>query len=553
MLTEFRPLAMNWVITDRCPLRCVHCLNGHHGPGPSELTPTQRLRIVEAAASLGVRRLSIIGGEPFILPELPLLVEHARRHDVDVNVTTSGVVADRAVLERMRAGVEYLNVSLDGGRSVNDRLRGEGVHARATAFARLARAVGIPLRLYVVLSTANATDEGLRDVTANAVELGVRTVMLIAFSPLGAGASMHELRPTAQACRSFFERCRDALTSARIEVKHADPYEPESQKVFIDPHGELYVPQGRFGRRSVGHLLREPTADFALRLAPADASQHLREYADRRDRPRRRLMGRLGPEGMAWVPPGVFRMGGGERDRDRLAHPVYVSGCYLDVHPVTNRQYAAFLNAMGRHADDRLWLDLDRPECLIRLDGSHYEALAGYEQHPAVCVTWYGAAAYATWVGRRLPTEAEWEKAARGGREGAIYPWGDEPPGDRCNWRDYDGPGGKQRADFYKGRGPTPVGLFAPNGYGLYDVAGNVWQWCADWLDADAYGHDLRIDPMGPEGRRFKVARGGAYSFDPVNLRCAHRGYALPEAGYPWTGFRTAIGGIDWLCRTEAA
>jgi formylglycine-generating enzyme required for sulfatase activity len=145
-----------------------------------------------------------------------------------------------------------------------------------------------------------------------------------------------------------------------------------------------------------------------------------------------------------------------------------------------------------------------------------------------------------------LPTEAEWEKAARGGLKDRIYPWGNEPPGDQCNWLGYDGCYQQLRPDFYHGRGVLPVGTFPPNGFGLFDMAGNVWEWCEDSYHRDGYGQqDLRINPLETKPSSLRILRGGSWSFDPVNLRIANRSYAEPQKREGYDGFRCALSGRE--------
>lgn len=176
--------------------------------------------------------------------------------------------------------------------------------------------------------------------------------------------------------------------------------------------------------------------------------------------------------------------------------------------------------------------------------GSSVEELA---DHPVVHVSWNDASAYAAWTGTRLPTEAEWEYAARGGLEQAVYPWGNEREPDseyRCNiWRGTF-PTRNLASDGY--RTTAPVTAFAPNGYGLYNTSGNVWEWCADWWSADWHvpaRRATRRDPSGPPRGEAKVLRGGSYLCHEsycTRYRVAARTCNSPDSSTGHTGFRCA-------------
>ena len=255
--------------------------------------------------------------------------------------------------------------------------------------------------------------------------------------------------------------------------------------------------------------------------------------------------------GMVLIPAGEFEMGDHFNegyDDERPVHTVYTDAFYIDKYEVTNAQYAEFLNAYGKNVDaaGHQLLDIDDSGCLIEKTGNIYKPKAGYENHPVVEVSWYGAAAYAQFYGERLPTEAEWEKAARGGLVGKRYPWGDDISHDDAN---YLATGGRD-----KWRGTSPVGSFPPNGYGLYDMAGNVWEWCADEYelsyDDGYYSRSPKNNPKGPgtvvtfkiddftnvTSRR--VLRGGSWYINTHNLRCASRNYYAPTVTNLSNGFR---------------
>jgi formylglycine-generating enzyme required for sulfatase activity len=160
---------------------------------------------------------------------------------------------------------------------------------------------------------------------------------------------------------------------------------------------------------------------------------------------------------------------------------------------------------------------------------------------PVVNVTWDQAAAYANWIGKRLPTEAEWEKAARGGLEGKAYSWGDDDPSTRCNYLGYNGPFIAQMPNFSSGRGPLPKGLFQANGYGIYDITGNVREWCNDLYNGNYYANSPDHNPQGPTSATQRVLRDGSWSdTDASSLRSAIRFHRDPYTNDRNTGFRCA-------------
>jgi formylglycine-generating enzyme required for sulfatase activity len=211
---------------------------------------------------------------------------------------------------------------------------------------------------------------------------------------------------------------------------------------------------------------------------------------------------KLPDDGLKWVPEVM--------QDDRPVRAIHVDSFYLDTHEVTNEQYAQFARATG-HRVPYHWADGAIPP--------------GKEKHPVVNVSWDDAAAYAKWAGKRLPTEAEWERACRGLVDGSVYPWGDRKPT-------------KADAHFNSVDGPQPVGQCKANYFGLHDVSGNVWEWTADWYEKDYYAQADTKNPPGPAAGRYRVLRGGSWADIEKYLTCAYRSWARPAERSPNIGFR---------------
>jgi len=239
---------------------------------------------------------------------------------------------------------------------------------------------------------------------------------------------------------------------------------------------------------------------------------------------------------MVLIQAGDFWMGSETgNDDEKPVHRVSLDAFYIDKYEVTNAQFAVFLNAKGNQVEGSVpWLEENDWVNVLQIGGT-WQAREGFADHPVIWVSWYGAQAYCTWRGVRLPTEAEWEKAARGGLEGTLYPWGDELA--VC---DKDAPNSAQFGDC---EGDTaPVGSFTPNGYGLYDMAGNAWEWVYDWHDEDQtyFRNSPSHDPTGPESGIYRVLRGGAWDTSPESLQVSSRNRAAPDMHLDLIGFRCA-------------
>lgn len=223
------------------------------------------------------------------------------------------------------------------------------------------------------------------------------------------------------------------------------------------------------------------------------------------------------------IPTGAFLMGSNIGfPQERPVHRVAVDSFWIGKHPVTNTQYEQFVKETGHRVPY-----IDDPRATDdNWDVQRRTWPSGRAQHPVVLVSWHDAQAYCAWAGGRLATEAEWEYAARGGLDGRLYPWGDEIDPSRAN---YDNRGGT-----------TPIGSYAPNAYGLYDVAGNVWEWVADWYDAKYYATSPLTNPTGPLHGTTRVLRGGAWLLFPQFCRVAYRFREGPDFRFNLIGFRLA-------------
>jgi sulfatase modifying factor 1 len=219
------------------------------------------------------------------------------------------------------------------------------------------------------------------------------------------------------------------------------------------------------------------------------------------------------------VPGGVFLMGSEQgQDDERPVHEVYVDGFAMAVFPVTRGEYARFIEATG-HPRGRDW---DAPAFMS-------------PDLPVVGVSWHDAVAYCEWRTRsgdgvRLPTEAEWERAARGDRAADAYPWGDTIP----SWIPDNGRGPLG--------GPWPVMLGEPNAFGLFGIAANVHEWCADWHDRDYYASSPARNPPGPVSGQRRASRGGSWRHAITISRCSARSKLDPSFRYTDYGFRVVRG-----------
>lgn len=256
---------------------------------------------------------------------------------------------------------------------------------------------------------------------------------------------------------------------------------------------------------------------------------------------------------MIWIPPGSFLMGNSGRGNDVVylnsdelpLHTVYLSGYYIGKYEVTRGEYRKFVNA-GGYTTRSYWSDAG-----WKWKGDHtqphfWEETVNWgtppgkfnqtDNHPVIGVTYYEGEAFCNWAGGHLPTEAQWERAARWDAttgHANIYPWGDIWDEQKSNhWTD----------TVYLGYQTSPVGSY-PSGVspsGCQDMAGNVWEWCLDWYESDYYAHSPKIDPQGPTNGVYRIIRGGGWDFGGPDDRSGFRDYAKPDHYVTSDGFRLA-------------
>jgi formylglycine-generating enzyme required for sulfatase activity len=321
------------------------------------------------------------------------------------------------------------------------------------------------------------------------------------------------------------------------------------------------------------------------------------------------------PSGMVWIPGGTFQMGSRDgKEDERPVHPVELTGFWMDATEVTNADFQRFTDATGYvtvaertpKREDFVGVDtsLIRDEDLVpssicfnpqfdrelvrrvrenpanvnwryhvwtlqkganwRHPGGPDSSIEDKLDHPVVHIAWTDAVAYCQWAGKRLPTEAEFEYASRGGLEQQEFPWGNKLQ-----------PGDKWLANIWQGEFPeehhvrdgfettAPVKSFPPNGYGLFDISGNVWEWCADWYQPEYYSTSPRRNPPGPRdsfdpnepGQPKRVQRGGSFMCNAnycLGYRSASRMKGEPSSGAFHCGFRTVLSPADYEAFAQA-
>jgi sulfatase modifying factor 1 len=281
----------------------------------------------------------------------------------------------------------------------------------------------------------------------------------------------------------------------------------------------------------------------AIEIARASYAALVRLHAaagiaePREEKPLRMQWEKDGAE-MVLVPAGTFLYGSKVDDKEaekneKPQQSLLLPDFYIGMYPVTNEQYCRFINDSAVKVKELgKWLDIggagDYPigeKNRLKEKAGRFIVEEGYERHPVITVSWHGAMAYCEWAGLRLPSEVEWEKAARG-TDGRKYPWGSEFKDDACNFgRKYKGTTEVSR--FENGKSP----------YGCYDMSGNVWEWCADWYSDN--NERTPDDPIkGPDNGSYRVLRGGSWGYGDNALRSARRGRNPPGNRDNGIGFR---------------
>ena len=247
----------------------------------------------------------------------------------------------------------------------------------------------------------------------------------------------------------------------------------------------------------------------------------------------------IAPDGMVLIPEGEFEMGSDDGDADpdeQPVHTVFLDAYYIDENEITNSQFKEFVLANPEWQKNKIEEKFGNENYLHDWNGNNYPDQEG--DHPVRYVSWYAAMAYAVWVDKRLPTEAEWEKASRGGLKGKKYPWGNQINGTRANY-------GRNIGHT------TPVGKYPPNDYGVYDTSGNVWEWCLDAFEANFYANSPRKNPVAGGDSIEDIVnnfeniqsnrgiRGSGWNGNAEWGRCANRFGNTPDfAGIGALGFR---------------
>jgi len=216
------------------------------------------------------------------------------------------------------------------------------------------------------------------------------------------------------------------------------------------------------------------------------------------------------------------------KENELPTHPVLLTDFEIGKYEVTNAQYCEFLNAKGNlESEGGTWIYLEYSK--IKYKKNQYFPESGFENHPVVAVSWAGANTYSIWKGARLPTEAEWEFAAKGGNDSKGYLYSGSNQIDEVAWYE-------ENSD----KKPHPVGQKTPNELGIFDMSGNVWEWCSDWYHDEYYKSSPEKNPQGPDTDSPRVLRDGGWLFNEHHCRVTNRYSISPNARNTRIGFRLA-------------
>ena len=336
-----------------------------------------------------------------------------------------------------------------------------------------------------------------------------------------AGGVFGGVEPIQQLVKQFEGPLDASHAAAEVGLETAEFLQKIRENSTLQNAGLLVLGLGNGGVKRDAWASQFGIVVSALNLGKYTAASSLktRDYAD-----------------MVLIPAGDFQMGSSQGDFDEdPVHTVYVEAFYIDIYEVTNAQYKDFVDANPQWRKDRIPLEYHDGGYLKNWRGNNYPS--GKGSHPVTHVSWYAAMAYAKWVNKRLPTEAEWEKAARAGLIEQRYPWGNSIDSNRAN---------------YSSNNAIPVGQYPPNAYGLYDIVGNVWEWCLDVYDVNFYAESPPRNPFSStnaanitsvtsnfkNAKGYRVLRGGAWSNPARNVRVANRHGLPPTVTGDVFGFR---------------
>ena len=331
---------------------------------------------------------------------------------------------------------------------------------------------------------------------------------------LRAGARIRPDGKTEEQWRMLLNEARDTLIDAKRRREHINALEHDEADIFVE--------------ENVDTIFRSPDIPETTiqEFSPQSVTSDVNTFVD-----------------MVFIPTGEFLMGSNDEkanDNEKPTHTVYIDAFYMDKYPVTNEQYKAFLEANPQWRKPQPFknhISTDYHDGAYLRNWHKTDYPNGEDKHPVTKVGWYAAMAYAQWVGKRLPTEAEWEKAARGGLEEKKYPWGNSVDLSKANY-------------FYNVGGTAPVGRYPANGYDLHDMSGNVWEWCLDAYDANFYAISPRRNPFAGANtmesvinnfrsvQSPRVLRGGSWLMDSQGVRVAYRFRGSPTDTYSAFGFR---------------